>query len=89
MAAEMPGWCKHCDEPIQQPERRAGRAREFCSDACRQAHRRAERRRGLLIKEVGLTHAQVIRLLALFKVTERDARMSRSDATPKAGDPHA
>ena len=89
MALEIPGWCKRCGEPIEQAERRPGRPREFCGDACRQAHRRRERLHGLLVKEVGLSDAQVGRLLALFKVTERDTRASRSATTRKAGGPHA
>lgn len=89
MALEVPGWCKRCGEPIEPAERRPGRPWDFSGDACRQANRRRERLHGLLVKEVGLSGAQVGRLLALFKVTERDTRASRSDATPDAGGPHA
>ncbi|MDN4491594.1 hypothetical protein QQX13_12190 [Demequina sp. SYSU T00068] len=78
MATESPGWCKRCGEPIEQSDRTQGRAREFCGDACRQAHRRAAQVRSLLAKEVGLTDKQTERLLTLFKVSIRDASASRS-----------
>lgn len=78
MAAESPGWCKQCGEPIEQPERAQGRAREFCGAACRQVHSRAARLRALLAKEVGLTDDQIGRLFALCKVTIRDGGVSRS-----------
>ncbi len=86
MATEAPGWCKRCLKPIEQAERRQGRAREFCGDACRQAHGRAQRTHRLLVKEVGLSEAQVGRLLTLFKVSERDVRLSRSGSEQEASD---
>jgi hypothetical protein len=96
VAAESPGWCKHCGEPVEQASRPQGRPREFCvGGRCRQAFGRKVRLRRALAVEVGLSHAQVDRLLAVFQVSrrpaakasERDARASRADQTPDRSDP--
>jgi hypothetical protein len=71
MAAEIPGWCKQCSSALTHHERSQGRAREFCSDRCRQRHSREARLRRALTKEVGLTDRQLSRLLELFHVTAR------------------
>lgn len=73
MAAEVPGWCKRCGEPLTHAERSPGRAREFCGDRCRQAFHRQVRLRQELTREVGLTDAQMDRLLDLFQVSKRRA----------------
>lgn len=71
MAAELPGWCKQCGQPLIHQARAAGRARAFCSGTCRQRHSRQVRLRRTLRSEVGLNDQQVERLLALFRVTPR------------------
>lgn len=71
MAAESPGWCKTCGEPIEQSERPQGRAREFCGAACRQRYNRQARLHRALAVEVGLDDKQIGQLLRLFKVSER------------------
>ncbi len=84
MAAESPGWCKRCGEPIAQSERPQGRAREFCNATCRQAFARATGLHRELVKEVGLTDHQVSRLLQLFTVSpkrKRHTSASRSGST--------
>ncbi|EWT05710.1 hypothetical protein N864_02850 [Intrasporangium chromatireducens Q5-1] len=69
MATELPGWCKWCGIGLDHHERAAGRAREFCSDRCRQRASRESRLREALGKEVGLNAAQAERLLDLFNVS--------------------
>lgn len=71
MAAGLPGWCEHCGAELLHAERRQGRARRFCGDACRQAFNREVRLRRDLMREVGLSVVQVERLLYRFRVSAR------------------
>jgi hypothetical protein len=88
MAAESPGWCKRCGEPIEQSQRAQGRAREFCDAGCRKAYSRTTALHRSLAKEVGLNDQQISRLLSLFTVTprrpKRDASATRSASGSKA-----
>ncbi|TFV51798.1 hypothetical protein [Blastococcus sp. TF02A-35] len=87
MAADLPGWCEHCGAELLHAERRPGRARRFCGDACRQAFNRQVRLRRDLMREVGLSVVQVERLLARFRVSARFATAAeKRDLTPSRSD---
>ena len=79
MAAEIPGWCRLCGEPLEHAARIQGRAKEFCDATCRQRYHRGVKLRATLQREVGLASPQVDRLLTLFKVSARSMNATDRD----------
>jgi AraC-like DNA-binding protein len=71
MVSAPPGWCENCGAELAHCVQPGGRVRRFCGDACRQQFNRQLRLRRELAREIGLSPAQLTRLLSLYRVTPR------------------